>query len=64
MENLAMVINALITPVRVRWVVKIKNRPDLEVKGNTYGVSIDPSQEDVLILAVAVCIDEMAHGGR
>jgi uncharacterized protein YxjI len=64
MENLAMVINALITPVRERWVVKFKNVIDLEVKGNTYGVSIDPSQEDVLILAVAVCIDEMAHGGR
>jgi uncharacterized protein YxjI len=64
MENLAMVKNALITPVRERWVVKIKNRIDLEVKGNTYGVSIDPSQEDVLILAVAMCIDEMAHEGR
>ena len=31
---------------------------------DSYGVSIDPGQNDVLILAVAVCIDEMAHGGR
>ena len=87
-ENLATVKKALITPVRERWVVKIKNGPDLEVKGNildheytigegrdkvaevskkwfrvrdSYGVAIDPGQEDVIHLAVAVCIDEMAH---
>jgi uncharacterized protein YxjI len=90
-EQIAMVKKAMITPVRERWVVKIKNGPDLEVKGNildheytigegrdkvaevskkwfrlrdSYGVAIDPGQDDVLILAVAVCIDEMAHGGR
>ena len=90
-EKLAMVKKALITPVRERWVVKIKGGPDLEVKGNildheytigegrdkvaevskkwfrlrdSYGVSIDPGQDDVLILAVAVCIDEMAHEGQ
>ena len=28
---------------------------------DTYGVEIDPGQDDALILAVAVCIDEMAH---
>ena len=28
---------------------------------DSYGVSIDPGQDDVLILAVAVCIDQMAH---
>jgi uncharacterized protein YxjI len=90
-ENLAMVKKALVTPVRERWTVKIKNGPDLEVQGNildheysigegrdkvaevskkwfrvrdSYGVSIDPGQDDVIILAVAVCIDEMAHEGR
>ena len=31
---------------------------------DTYGVAIDPGQNDVLILAVTVCIDQMAHGGR
>ena len=31
---------------------------------DSYGVAIDPGQNDVLILAVAVCIDEMDHGGR
>jgi uncharacterized protein YxjI len=31
---------------------------------DTYGVSIDPGQNDVLILAVTVCIDQMAHEGR
>ena len=31
---------------------------------DSYGVAIEPGQNDVLILAVAVCIDEMSHGGR
>jgi uncharacterized protein YxjI len=90
-EQLATVKKALITPIRERWVVKIKNGPDLDVQGNildheysigegrdkvaevskkwfrlrdTYGVSIDPGQDDILILAVAVCIDEMTHKGN
>ena len=90
-ERLAMVKKALITPVRERWVVKIGDGPDLDVKGNildheyhigegrdkvaevskkwfrirdSYGVAIDPGKNDALILAVAVCIDEMAHKGR
>jgi len=29
---------------------------------DTYGVEIDPGQNDILILAVAVAIDMMAHG--
>jgi uncharacterized protein YxjI len=89
--QVAMVKKAMITPVRERWTVKVKNGPDLEVQGNildheysigegrdkiaevskkwfrlrdSYGVSIDPGQDDALILAVAVCIDEMAHGGK
>ena len=33
-KQIAMVKKALITPVRERWVVKIKGGPDLEVKGN------------------------------
>ena len=33
-EQLAMVKKALITPIRERWVVKIKGGSDLEVKGN------------------------------
>ena len=87
-QQIAMVKKALISPIRDRWIVKIKNGPDLEVHGNvldheysigegrdkvaevskkwfrlrdTYGVSIDPGQDDVIILAVAVCIDEMSH---
>ena len=31
---------------------------------DTYGVEIDAGQDDAVILAVTVCIDEMAHGGR
>jgi uncharacterized protein YxjI len=87
-ENLGTVKKAMVTPVRERWVVKIKGGPDLEVKGNildheytigegrdkvaevskkwfrirdSYGVSIDSGQDDIVILAVAVCIDQMAH---
>src|SRR5512136_3270323 len=90
-QQVAMVKKALITPIRERWTVKVKNGPDLDVQGNildheyrigegrdkiaevskkwfrlrdTYGVSIDPGQDDALILAIAVCIDEMAHGGK
>jgi len=87
-HQIAMVKKALITPLRDRWIVKIKGGPDLEVKGNildheytigegrdkvaevskrwfrirdTYGVEIEPGQDDVLILAVTACIDQMAH---
>jgi uncharacterized protein YxjI len=31
---------------------------------DTYGVEIVPGQNDVLILAVAVALDSMAHAGR
>jgi uncharacterized protein YxjI len=87
-KQVAMVKKAVISPVRDRFTVKIKNGPDLEVKGNildheysigegrdkvaevskkwfrirdSYGVEIEPGQDDILILAVTVCIDQMAH---
>ena len=87
-HKVAMVKKALISPVRDRFTVKIKNGPDLDVKGNildheysigegrnkvaevskkwfrlrdTYGVEIEPGQDDIVILAVTVCIDQMAH---
>jgi uncharacterized protein YxjI len=85
-ERVAMIKKALISPVRDRFTVKIKDGPDLEVKGNildheytigegrdkvaevskkwfrvrdTYGVEIEPGQDDIVILAVTVCIDQM-----
>jgi len=90
-ERVAMVKKALITPVRDRWTVKIKNGPDLDVQGNildheyrigegrhkvaevskkwfrvrdSYGVEIAEGQDDIVILAVTVAIDQMAHSGR
>jgi uncharacterized protein YxjI len=87
-EQIALVQKALITPLRDRWSVKVKNGPDLGVQGNifdheytikqgwnkiaevsrkwfsftdTYGVEIDSGQNDILILAVAIAIDMMAH---
>lgn len=29
---------------------------------DSYGVEVEPGQDDLLILAVTVCIDQMAHG--
>jgi len=79
---------ALITPLRDRWTVKLRNGPDLDVQGNildheytiqegrrkiaeiskkwfrvrdTYGVEIAPDQEDALILAVTVALDNMTR---
>lgn len=87
-EQIALVQKALITPLRDRWSVKVKNGPDLDVQGNifdheyaikqqrkkiaevskkwfsltdTYGVEIDSGHNDILILAVAIAIDMMAH---
>jgi len=86
--QIALVKKALISPLRDRWVVNVKNGPDLDVQGNildheysikqgrnkvaeiskkwfsltdTYGVEIDPGQNDILILAVAVAVDAMSH---
>jgi uncharacterized protein YxjI len=90
-KTLATVKKAIITPVRDRWTVKIKDGPDLDVQGNildheyrieegrhkvaevskkwfrlrdTYGVEVAEGQDDVLILAVTVAIDNMAHPTR
>jgi uncharacterized protein YxjI len=87
-EQLAVIKKALLTPLRDRWTVKVRNGPDLTVQGNifdyeysikqgwskvaeisrkwfrltdTYGVEIDPGQNDILILAVAIAIDMMVH---
>ena len=87
-EQIAVVKKALISPLRDRWSVNVKNGPDLDVQGNildheysievgrdkvaevskkwfrvrdTYGVEIEPGQNDILILAITACIDQMVH---
>lgn len=87
-KPIAEVKKALITPMRDRWTVKIRNGPDMDVQGNildheyeikegrrkvaqvskkwfrvrdTYRVEVAPGQEDVVILAVTVALDNMAH---
>jgi len=87
-KDIAVIKKALISPLRDRWHVKVKNGADLDVQGDilnheysikegrkkvaevskkwlkltdTYGVDIDPGQNDVLILAIAVAIDMMVH---
>jgi uncharacterized protein YxjI len=90
-RRLAMVKQALITPLRERWAVSVAGGPDVEVQGNlpdhedsigegrdkiaevskrwfrvadTYGVAIEPGRNAVLVLAVTVAPDAMAHAGR
>lgn len=90
-NQVAEVKKALITPLRDRWTVKVRNGPDLDVQGNildheyeikegrrkvaqvskkwfrvrdTYGVEVAPDQEDVVILAATVVLDNMAHPGK
>jgi uncharacterized protein YxjI len=87
-EPLAVVKKALITPLRDRMTVNVKNGPDMEVQGNilaheynigvghdkvaevskkwfrirdSYGVEIAPGQDDIIILAVTVVIEQMVH---
>ena len=87
-KQMAVVKKALITPLRDKWNVKVKDGPDLDVQGNifdleykikqgrkkvaeiskkwfrltdTYGVEIESGQNEVLILAIAIAIDMMAH---
>lgn len=87
-KEIAVIKKALISPLRDRWSVKVKNGEDLDVQGNifdfeysikqgkvkvaeisrkwfrltdTYGVEVDPGRNDILILAVAIAIDMMAH---
>jgi len=87
-KQMAVVKKALITPLRDKWDVKVKDGPDLDVQGDfldheysikhgwnkvaevskkwfrltdTYGVEIDSGQNDILILAIAVAVDMMAH---
>jgi uncharacterized protein YxjI len=89
--QLAMVKQALFTPLRQRFSVNVAGGPDLDAHGNildheytieqggrsvasvskrwfrvrdTYGVEIAPGQNDVLILAIATCIDQLAHPTR
>ena len=90
-NKIAEVKKALITPLRDRWTVKIRDGADLDVQGNildheyeitegrrkvaevskkwfrvrdTYGVEVAPDQEDAVILAVTVALDQMAHPGK
>ena len=88
-KEIAVIKKALISPLRDRWSVKVKDGEELDVQGNifdfeysikqgkvkvaeisrkwfrltdTYGVEIGAGQNDILILAVAIAIDMMAHG--
>jgi uncharacterized protein YxjI len=90
-ERLAMVKQAIVTPLRERFTVSVAGGPDMDASGNildhgytieqggrsvatvskrwfrsrdSYGVEIAPGQNDVLILAIVTCIDQLTHPGR
>ena len=86
-DTVATVKKALVTPLRDRFSIDLKDGGELSAKGNivdheyeierdghkvaeiskrwfrirdTYGIEIAPGENDALILAATVCIDEMA----
>jgi uncharacterized protein YxjI len=86
-DTVATIKKALITPLRDRYAIEVKDGGELSAKGNivdheyeierdgdkvaevskrwfrvreTYGIEIAPGENDALILAATVCIDEMA----
>ena len=86
-ETVATIKKALVTPLRDRFAIEVKDGGDLSAKGNivdheyeierdghkiaeiskrwfrirdTYGINVAPGENDALILAAVVCIDEMA----
>ena len=87
-NELAVIRKAMFSPLGDRWSVKVRNGPDLDVRGNildheysirqgrqtaaevskkwfritdTYGVEIAAGQNDILILAIVVAMDDMAR---
>jgi uncharacterized protein YxjI len=89
-ERMALVNQALFTPLPERFSVKIAGGAFVDVRGNildheytleqdgrpiasvskrwfrvrdSYGVEIEPGQNEALILAIATCFDQLAHAG-
>jgi uncharacterized protein YxjI len=88
-EHLATIKKALVSPLRDRFAIELRDGGELSAKGNvldheykierdghtvaeiskrwfrirdTYGIEIAPGEDAALIVAAAVCIDEMARG--
>ena len=86
-DTVATIKKALVSPLRDRFSIDLKDGGDLSAKGNivdheyeierdgdkiaeiskrwfrirdTYGIQVAPGQNDALIIAIAVCIDEIA----
>jgi uncharacterized protein YxjI len=86
-DTVATIKKALVSPLRDRFSIDLKDGGDLSAKGNivdheyeierdghkiaeiskrwfrvrdTYGIEIAPGEDDALIIAATVCIDEMA----
>jgi uncharacterized protein YxjI len=86
-DTVATIKKALITPLRDRFSIELRNGDELSAKGNivdheyeierdghkvaqiskrwfrvrdTYGIEVAPGEDDALIVAATVCIDEMA----
>jgi uncharacterized protein YxjI len=89
-EVVATIKKALVSPLRDRFSIEVRDGEDMEAKGNvvnheykierggdtiaevskrwfrvrdTYGIDIQPGQDDPFLLAVTVCIDQMGRRG-
>jgi uncharacterized protein YxjI len=89
-DVVATIKKALVSPLRDRFSIELRDGEDMEAKGNvvnheykierggntiaevskrwfrirdTYGIDIQPGQDDAFLLAVTVCIDQMGRGG-
>ena len=68
-HTVATVRKAIVSPLRDRFSIDVEDGEDrvAEVSKrwfrvrDTYGIEIAPDQDDALILAVTVCIDQMTH---
>ena len=56
-KTVATIKKALVTPLRDRYSIEVEGGEDIE-----YGVEVAPGQDDALILACTVCIDQMGRG--
>jgi uncharacterized protein YxjI len=88
-DVVATIKKALVSPLRDRFSIEVRDGEDMEAKGNvvnheykiergghtiaevskrwfrvrdTYGIDIQPGQDDAFLLAVTVCIDQMGPG--
>jgi uncharacterized protein YxjI len=88
-DTVATIKKAMVSPLRDRFSIDVRDGDDLDAKGNivdheytierdgdqvaevskrwfrvrdTYGIEVAPGQDDALLVAVTVCLDQMSRG--